>query len=139
MAANGRRAVLQRAVEAVAGGDVAALPELFTDDVTGWSPNMLVTSLGELTEVVGEREDALSDLRVEVDAADIAGGKGFAEFRISAVFSGPFAIDEDTVIEPNGREIVLGGALVTEFDGDKVSAFRAYFDDFSLLYQLVAE
>jgi hypothetical protein len=31
---------------------------------------------------------------------------------------------EDVVIEPNGREIVLGAAMVADFSKDKISAFR---------------
>jgi limonene-1,2-epoxide hydrolase len=43
------------------------------------------------------------------------------------------------VIDPNGRDILLGGAIVAEFDGDKISAFRNYFDDATLLVQMLAE
>ena len=57
MARSGRAGVLERALEACLTGEVDALPELFTDDVSGWSPNMLVTSRGELAEVVAERDD----------------------------------------------------------------------------------
>ena len=65
MTDNGRGAVVQEAVKACLQGDVAALPGLFTADVSGWSPNLLVSSLAELTEVVGEREGALSDVTLE--------------------------------------------------------------------------
>ena len=68
-------------------GATEALPELFTGDVSGWSPNMLVKSLDELTEVVASREAALSDVTVHVDALDIVGNKGYMEYRLGAVFS----------------------------------------------------
>jgi len=42
------------------------------------------------------------------------------------------------VIEPNGRELLLGGAVVAEFDGQTISAVRVYFDNVALLEQLVA-
>jgi len=137
MAQNGRGDVLERALEACVTGDVGPLPELFTDDVSGWSPNMLVTSLAELQDIVAERDGSLSDVSLQIDALDIVGNKGYAEYRLSAVFSGPFVIDEDTVIEPNGREILLGAALVADFTGDKISAFRNYFDDVTLLAQMI--
>ena len=133
-----RRRVLRRALEACIVGQDEALPELFTEAVSGWSPNMLVTSLDELTEVVADREDALSDVNVQVDALDVFGNKGFVEYRVSAVFSGPFAISQDLVVEPNGRELLLGAALVAEFTGDKISAFRNYFDDATLMEQMLA-
>jgi ketosteroid isomerase-like protein len=138
MADNNRRRVLRRALEACVLGDVDALPELFTDDVSGWSPNMLVASLGELTETVADRDEALSDVTIDINGVDVIGAKGFAEFRVKAVFSGPFVIRDDAVIAPNGRELQLGAALVAEFDGDKISAFRAYFDDAALLEQMLA-
>ena len=138
MAENGRGAVLERALAACILGELDALPEVFTEDVSGWSPNMLVTSLGELTEAVSYREAAWSDVAIQVDAVDVFGAKGVLEYRVSAVFSGPFVIDEDVVIEPNGHAILIGAAMVVEFSGDKISAFRNYFDDATLLDQLLA-
>ena len=137
MARNGRAGVLERALEACLKGEVEALPELFTEDVSGWSPNILVTSRGELAEVVAERDESLADVSVKIDALDVVGNKGYAEFRLNAVFSGPFVVDEDTVIEPNGEEILLGAAFVAEFSGDTISAFRLYFDNAALLEQLL--
>jgi hypothetical protein len=138
MTTTDRRRVLRRALEACILSDVDALPELFTKDVTGWSPNMLVASLDELTETVTDREDALSDVTLQIDALDVFGSKGFVEYRLSAVFSGPFVISNDIVIEPNGRQILLGAALVAEFTGDKISAFRNYFDDAAFMEQMIA-
>ena len=138
MAENGRSRVLRRALEACIVGDAEALPELFTADVSGWSPNMLVSSLDELKETVASREEALSDVEIEINSLDVFANKGFVEYRLHAVFSGPFALDENTVVEPTGDKILLGAALVAEFSGDKISAFRNYFDDASLLEQMVA-
>jgi ketosteroid isomerase-like protein len=132
-----RADVLQRALAACIGGDAAPLPELFTDDVSVWSPNMMATSLSELTEAVADRETALSDVDLQVDSLDVLGNKGFVEYRVSARFSGPFVIDEKYVIEPNGRTLLLGAALVAEFTGDKISALRNYFDDTTLMEQML--
>src|SRR5512132_2501610 len=137
MAENSRAENLRRALEAGVTGDVDALPELFTADVSGWGPHMLVSSLDELKETLAAREDALSDVEIEINSLDVFGNKGFVEYRINAVFSGPFVLDEDTVIEPTGGKILLGAALVAEFSGDKISAFRNYFDDAALLEQMV--
>jgi SnoaL-like domain len=137
MAENGRGQVLRRALEACVTGDVDALPELFTADVSGWGPNMLVHSLDELKATVESRERALSDVAVDIDALDVFGNKGFVEYRLNAVFSGPFELDSETVVDPTGDKILLGAALVAEFSGDKISAFRNYFDDAALLEQMV--
>jgi hypothetical protein len=137
MADNNREAVLRRALEACILGDADALPQVFTADVSGWSPNLLVSSLDELTESLPYREGALTDAKIQVDSIDVFGNKGFVEYRASAVFSGPFAIDNDNVIEPNGHEITIGAAMVVEFTEDKISAFRNYFDDASLMEQML--
>jgi hypothetical protein len=137
MARNGRAGVLERALDACFHGKVDSLSELFTDDVSGWSPNMLVGSLDELKEVVTERDESLSDVSLQIDALDVVGNKGFAEYRVTAVFSGPFVIDGETVVEPSGQEMLLGAALVAEFAGDKISAFRNYFDNSALLEQML--
>jgi len=138
MAESDRQSVLRRAVEACALGQADVLPELFTKNVSGWSPNMLVSSLEELSEEVGEREAAFSDVTLEVDALDVFGNKGVMEYRMTAVFSGQFVVDDEHVVEPNGRELMIGGALVAEFTDGKISAFRNYFDDATLMEQMLA-
>ena len=137
MAENSRAETLRRALEAGLTGDANVLPELFTDDVSGWGPHMLVSSLDELKETLAAREDALSDVQIEINSLDVFGNKGFVEYRFNATFSGPFVLDEETTIEPTGDKILLGAALVAEFEGDKISAFRNYFDDAALLEQMV--
>ena len=137
MARSGRAGVLERALEACLNGEVDALPELFTDNVSGWSPNMLVTSRDELAEGVAERDEASRTCPCRSTPSTSSGNKGYAEYRVSAVFSGPFVIDEETVIEPNGRELLIGAAFVAEFDGDAISAFRNYFDNAALLEQML--
>jgi SnoaL-like polyketide cyclase len=138
MARNGRAGVMERAIEACLTGEVDALPDLFTESVSGWSPNMLVVSIDELAEVVKERDASLSDVSLQIDALDVVGNKGYAEYRVSAVFSGPFEVDEETVIEPTGNELLVGAAIVAEFTGDKISAFRNYFDNAAMLEQMLA-
>ena len=137
MAQETRRDVLERALEACIVGDVNALPDLFTSDASVWSPNMLASSLDELSEAVADRDGSLSDVSVQIDALDVVGNKGFVEYRVSAVFSGPFALDDERVIEPTGAAILIGAALVADFDGDKIAALRNYFDDATLMEQML--
>ena len=82
---------------------------------------------------------SFSDVDIQFDAVDVFGNKGLAEFRVAATFSGPFVIDEQVVIEPNGRQLLLGAAAVADFEGDKIKAVRAYFDDATLLEQMLAD
>ena len=124
-------------LEACLVGDVDVLPEV-SSRTSAWSPNMLVGSLAELTEAVAERDDALTDVAVDVDTVDVRGNKGFLEYRFSAAFSGPFVVDEQLTIEPNGHVLLLGACLAADFRGDKIAAFRNYFDNVTLLGQMLA-
>ena len=113
--------------------------DLVTDDVVGWSPTLLVRSRAELLGAVGGRENTFSAIDVEVRALDELGDKAIAEWHVAADHTGPLFVDDDLVIEPTGRRLHLSGATVAEFDGDRICAFRSYFDDLALLEQALDE
>ena len=140
MTAISRGAILRRAIETCIqpdDGAITKLGELFHDDVTVWSPNLLAIGLADLAENLAFRELAFSDVDVQIDALHVFANKGFAEFRVTATFSGPFVIDKEVAIEPNGQKILLGAAAIADFDGGKIKALRAYFDDATLLEQML--
>ena len=140
MTAISRGAILRRAIETCIqpdDGAITRLGELFHDDVTVWSPNLLAIGLADLAENLAFRELAFSDVDVQIDALHVFANKGFAEFRVTATFSGPFVIGKEVAIEPNGQKILLGAAAIADFDGGKIKALRAYFDDATLLEQML--
>ncbi len=99
---------------------------------------MLAIGLADLAENLAFREDAPSRTSTsQIDSLDIFGSRGLAEFRVAATFSGPFVIGESAVIDPNGQKLLLGAAAVADFEGDKITALRAYFDDATLLEQML--
>jgi ketosteroid isomerase-like protein len=126
---------LRGLVRAAAEGDGDALGDLVTEDVVGWSPNLFVRSRAELLDAVGPRDDTFTAVEVDVRALDELGDKAIAEWHVSADHTGPLFIDDDVVIEPTGRRLHLSGATVAEFDGDRICAFRSYFDDLALVEQ----
>jgi ketosteroid isomerase-like protein len=134
-----KEAVLVQALEAAVTGDDRALDQTFTEDVVGWSPNLAVTSRAELAEEFGDRHDALSNIVIAFDAIYIIGDNAIAEWRISAEHTGPIVVEDDLQLEATGRTIVLAGATFAEFRGDRICAFRNYFDDAALLEQLLLE
>ena len=143
MSETNRGAILRRAIETCIRPDddaVAKLGELFHDEVTVWSPNMLAVGLADLAKNLAYRENAFSDVDIQIDALDVFANKGFAEFRVTATFSGPFVIEgkREMVIEPRGQRLLLGAAVVADFEGGKIKALRAYFDDSTLLEQMLA-
>jgi hypothetical protein len=136
MSDNDRAAVLERAIHMCLKGEFDELAEVFTDDVVAWSPTVLVSSRDDLAEALAIQDSAFSGLQASIDSLDVFGNKGFVEFRVTARFTEPFVIG-DTQIEPTGDEVVLGAALVAEFDGSLIKAYRNYFDELSLLTQLL--
>ena len=141
MTGTSRGAIMRRAIEACIQPDddaIAKLGELFHDNVTVWSPNLLAVGLADLAENLAFREMAFSDVDIQIDALHVFADKGFAEFRVTATFSGPFVIEKETVIEPDGHKLLLGAAAIADYEGGKIKAMRAYFDDATLLEQMVA-
>ena len=82
-------------------------------------------------------ELAFSNVVIMFRGLDEVGNKAFAEWVIEADHTGPFILDEDVVVEATGRHVQLAGATVADFRDGKIRSFRTYFDDMSLLEQLV--
>jgi ketosteroid isomerase-like protein len=137
MASNAERAAtLVRALEASIVGDSGVIGELYTDDVKGWAPALTVSSAAELAVEFEERDGAFSDIELDVSPFDVAGDRACVEWIVSLTHSGPLELDDDIVIDPTGLRVSLHGVTVAEFDGDKISSFRQYWDEVELLEQL---
>lgn len=128
---------LRNLLHAAITGDGDAIGDVVTDDVSGWSPNLVVNSRGELLDAVAGRDDAFTGIELDVRALDELGDKAIAEWHVAADHTGPLVIDDDLVIEATGRRLHLSGATVAEFDGDRICAFRSYFDDLALVEQVL--
>ena len=82
MTGTSRGAILRRAIETCIRPDddaIAKLGELFHDDVTVWSPNLFAVGLADLAKNLEFRENAFSDVDIQIDALDVFANKGFAE------------------------------------------------------------
>jgi len=76
MTENSRGAILRRTIETCIRPDddaVAKLSELFCDEVTVWSPNMLAVGLADLAKNLAFREKTFSDVDIQVDALSLDG------------------------------------------------------------------
>jgi len=130
--------VMRRLLAAAVAGDRESVSGLVTDDVVAWSPNLYVTSRAALLGALEQREDAFSGIDIQVRALDQLGDKAIAEWHVAVDHTGTLVVDDDLAIEPTGRRLHVSGATVAEFDGDRVCAFRSYFDDLALLEQAIA-
>ncbi len=132
-----RKDVLWKALEAEVGGAAVDPGTLFTEDVVGWSPYATVSGLTALAELAVLREIAFSNVVIMVRGLDEVGNKAFAEWLIEADHTGPLVLDEDAVLEATGRRVLLAGVTVADFREGKIRSFRTYFDDLSLIEQIV--
>ena len=128
-----REACLVRAIHATVGGDASVVRELFTDGVVGWSPPVRVTSREELAVELEDREDAFTDLELDVHPVSAHHDRACVEWVATALHSGPYPVDENRMVPASGRRITLHGVSVADFDGDRIRAFRHYWDEVELL------
>ena len=133
-----RKDVLLKALEAELGLESADLSTLFTDDVVGWSPLASVSGLAALTE--GDTPpDAFSNVTLSLRGLDEVGNKAFAEWLIEADHSGPLFLSDDAALDATGRHVQMAGVTVADFSDGKIRSYRTYFDDVSLIEQLVGD
>ena len=132
-----RKDVLLKAIETELGSASVDPKTLFTDDVVGWSPIASVSGLAALADST-VRETAFSNAVILLRGLDEVGNKAFAEWLIEADHTGPFILDDDVVVEATGRHVQLAGVTVADFRDGKIRSFRSYFDDVSLIEQIVA-
>ena len=132
-----RKEVLSNALKAEVGDASVDLKTLFTDNVVGWSPYVTVSGLTAVAALSALREAAFSDVVITFRGLDEVGNKAFAEWLVEADHTGPLVLSEDTVLEATGRHVQLPGVTVADFREGKIRSFRTYFDDLSLIEQIV--
>ena len=133
-----RKDVMVKALEAEVGNSSVDLGTLFTDDVVGWSPYASVSGLTALAELSALREIAFSDVVILLRSVDEVGNRVYAEWLIEADHTGPLVLDEDVALEATGRHVQLAGMSVADFREGKIRSFRTYFDDLSMIEQIVS-
>jgi ketosteroid isomerase-like protein len=131
-----RAAILVRALRASVSGDSEAVKELYTDDVKAWAPALSASSAAELASEFERRDDAFSDIRLEVAPLDVGGDYACVEWSVTMTHAGPLTLPDGFVVDPTGLAVTINGATVAEFDGDRICSFRQYWDEFSVLEQL---
>lgn len=137
-ATSSRKDVLIKALEAEVGGESVDPGTLFTDDVVGWSPYASVSGLPALAELSALRDTAFSNVVILFRGLDEVGNRAFAEWLIEADHTGPLLLDENAVLEATGRRVQLAGVTVADFRDAKIRSYRTYFDEISLIEQIVA-
>jgi hypothetical protein len=132
---------LSRAIVAAISGDAAQVEKLFTHDVVGTGPVISVTSRAELEGALEQRDGSLLDVEVQLSPLEVSGNQAAVEWVASAVESTSLAVDARSPGEavPTSRRVRVRAVTVAEFDGDLISSFRSYWNDFPLLQEIRAD
>jgi ketosteroid isomerase-like protein len=125
-----------RALQATIEGDSAAIKELYTDDVKAWAPALSANSAAELAAEFERRDDAFSDIQLELAPLDVGGDLACVEWTVTMTHSGSLTLPDGLVLEPTGVRVTINGATVAEFQDDRICSFRQYWDEFAVLEQL---
>ena len=131
-----RAAILTRALHASVERDRRALSDLYSDDVRAWTPALATGSLTELMAEFDRRDDAFSDIALEVAPLDVGGDYACVEWSVTMTHTGALEVAKGMSVDPTGARIALHGVTVAEFRGDRICALRQYWDEFSVFDQL---
>jgi ketosteroid isomerase-like protein len=126
---------LSEAISATIAGDASKVQDWFTPDVVGTGPAINVKSRAELTSDIHDRGGAFTDVEIAFSPLDVSAPQACVEWVASAVHAGPLVLDgsRGAVVIPSGRRVRMRAVTVAEFDGDRISAFRSYWDDLPVL------
>ncbi len=131
-----RASVLVEALRAAFDRDHEALARLFTEDVRVWTPLRSVSSLGDLVSELEHHDDAFSDAVADVVPLEVGGDYACAEWSVAMTHTGPLETSGRAVIEPTGVRVVIHGATVAEFQGERICSLRQYWDELSALEEI---
>jgi limonene-1,2-epoxide hydrolase len=130
-----RASTLERALRAGIGGDRDTLEAVFTEDVQAWTPALSTSSRAELVAELDRRDEAFSDVELDVVPLDVGGEYACVEWGVTMTHSGTITLD-DRIIAPTGIRVTLYGVTVAEFHGQRICSLRQYWDEFAVLEQL---
>jgi ketosteroid isomerase-like protein len=131
-----RSAVLARALQAAVHGDRSTLAALYTDDIKAWTPALAASSAVELLAELDRRDDAFSEIDLEIMPLEASGDYACAEWRVTMTHTGNLELREREFVAPTGLRITINGVTVAEFQGDRICALRQYWDELAVYEQL---
>ena len=131
---------LDRFTELIRAAVVGEPPELhlaLSEGAVGWSPAGEFACRDEAVTHSAQSVSSLSVERFRVLMLRWSEPLVFSEWWLGARQEDPLLIGEDVLIEPTGRVIELVGATVAEVRDDRVVVAHTYFDDASLIEQII--
>jgi ketosteroid isomerase-like protein len=121
---------------AVVGGP-GPLGDALTEDVRGWSPALSFEGRAEAEAALADQVTSLTVLSFDVDALLWAEPVAVAEWHLDATVDDTMLVADDVLVESRGRPLALAGVTVARFRQGRVAVVRTYYDDASLIEQVI--
>ncbi len=118
-------------------GEPETLRDALTEDAHGWSPTFEFSSCAEAEAAFRERDRPLMVQQFRIDRMCWSANVVFAEWSLRASLRTPLLVADDILVEADDRDIALGGATVAVRCGALLSSVHTYFDDATLIEQVV--
>jgi len=128
---------LEALIRVAVAGEPDEVSRNLTPDATGWSPAGAYYSRVDAVALVAR---SMAWLRVDdlhVTRLLWSAPFALAEWSLTASHREPMLIRDDLLVEPSGRTVALDGAAAIELSGQRISSAHVYFDDASLIEQLL--
>ena len=132
-----RHARFGELVRATVVGDPVELHLALAADAVGWSPCGAFTCRDQAVTLSLESASSLVVEEFHIESLSWQEPLVSAEWRLVARQSEPLLIDEDILVEPTDRLVLLFGATIAEIRCDRVVVLHTYFDDAALIEQIL--
>lgn len=110
-------------------------------DVVVWCPTLYATSrepVLESLEIESAAGNTITEVSVSVTNFDFVSPHGYLEWRLTGRFTNPCFVDDDLMVEPNGRLLETAGVMVITLASGQAVEVHCYHDDLALLEQMMA-
>ena len=118
-------------------GEPVELHLALAADAVGWSPSGAFTYRDQAVTLSLESVSSLVVEEFHIESLSWDDPVVSAEWRLVARQSEPLLIDEDILVEPTDRLVLLFGATIAEIRCDRVVVLHTYFDDAALIEQIL--
>jgi hypothetical protein len=113
------------------------LREHLVDDAVGWSPSMTYTSRREAEEVLSDSTALLTVSELRLEQVAWSEPRAFVEWSGEVGQSGTLLVGEEHVVDGTDRVVTLVGASIIWFRGHRVAAVHTYFDEATLIEEII--
>jgi ketosteroid isomerase-like protein len=131
------RELMDKATEAIMGGDTAALRELYAADVVATTPDAgTLHGVEELIAYMQGLDEAFAPMRYDIATGYETGEAAIDQGELVATHTGPLQLVDGRTIEPSGKELRLRSIDIARVENGKIVKHDFYFDQMDMLSQL---